>query len=301
MNIKKTIYKYIEEKYMNWCSDYNSLDVRKSCRSKEQARDIFRDNNIPHAEGMIFLNPYSAYKFAKQHWFPLVLKPNVWWFSRWSHFPIITWKEFWTAMFFVKLWWPTTVIEQYLLRKNYRVVTTKWSVDIAMERTPWFVIWNNTSTISELMSEENKRRDEMELSPIIYPLKESWAVKRYLKKHWYSFNSIPKEWEKIYMYHRVSLAPGWVLYTVDVDTITPKNKELFIKIVDLFWANIFWIDVIMEEWIHIDYDKQKTIFLEVNSRPYLKMHTVPRYWEKPDMTNLYTKLDNLEIKDRGTY
>ncbi len=78
------------------------------------------------------------------------------------------------------------------------------------------------------------------------------------------------------MYHRVSLAPGGVLETIDVDTITPKNKALFIKIIDLFEANIFGIDVIMEKGIDVDYDKQKTIFLEVNSRPYLKMHNFPR-------------------------
>jgi hypothetical protein len=39
-------------------------------------------------------------------------------------------------MFFVKFWWPKSVVETYLHGKNYRVVTTKGSVDIAMERTP---------------------------------------------------------------------------------------------------------------------------------------------------------------------
>jgi glutathione synthase/RimK-type ligase-like ATP-grasp enzyme len=33
----------------------------------------------------------------------------------------------------------------------------------------------------------------------------------------------------------------------------------------------------MESGIDIDFDKQKTIFLEVNSRPFLKMHEYPRY------------------------
>jgi hypothetical protein len=45
----------------------------------------------------------------------------------------------------------------------------------------------------------------------------------------------------------VSLAPGGVLETVEISDITEKNKELFINIIDMFDANIFGIDVIMEK------------------------------------------------------
>lgn len=140
MNLKKIIYAFIEKNFLGGCSDYNPLSVRKICRSKFQAREMFKNNDIPHAQGLVFLNPYSAYRFAKEHGFPLVLKPNVGGFSRGSHFPIQNFKEFWVAMFFVKLWWPTSVVETYLLGKNYRVVTTKDSVDIAMQRYPAFVV-----------------------------------------------------------------------------------------------------------------------------------------------------------------
>ncbi len=170
-----------------------------------------------------------------------------------------------------------------------------------MQRTPGYVIWDGKSSIAKLMTAENKIRDEMKLSPIIYPLAQSGPVWRHLKKQWFNFESIPKKWEQIFMYHRVSLAPGGVLETVDINTITAKNKELFIKILDLWGANIFGIDVIMEKWIDVDYDKQKCIFLEVNSRPYLKMHTVPRTWTAPDMKPLYKKLDALEIQGQGLY
>lgn len=66
MKIKQVIYKYIEEKFMNGCSDYNSLSVRRASRSKKQARDMFAANNIPYAKGKIFINPYTAYKFAQK-------------------------------------------------------------------------------------------------------------------------------------------------------------------------------------------------------------------------------------------
>lgn len=299
--INKIVHKYITNKFLDGCSDYNSLKIRRSCRSKKQARDMFINNNIPHAKWLIFTSPYSAYKFTKKHGFPVCIKPNVWWYSRWSHFPINNWKDFWKAAFLVKVWWPSSVVEQYLLWKNYRVVVTKNSVDLAMQRYPAFIIWDWKKDISTLIDEENKIRVEMKLLPIIHKIEKSSAVKSHLKKQWLNLNSIPKKDEKIELYHRVSLAPGWVLENIELDEITHKNKELFIKILDLFNSNIFGIDVIMEKWIDIDYDKQKTIFLEVNSRPYLKMHWYPRYWKVPDLKKMYEKLESMEIWDRDIF
>ncbi len=66
INMKKTIYKFIEKHFLGGCSDYNSLQVRRASRSKQQAREMFAKNDIPYAKGMIFFSPYMAYKFAKK-------------------------------------------------------------------------------------------------------------------------------------------------------------------------------------------------------------------------------------------
>lgn len=302
MKIKKIIYSRIENKFMHWCSDYNSLEVRRASRSKRQARDMFAKNNIPYAKWTIFFSPYKAYKFVKENWFPVCIKPNVWWYSRWSHFPINTWEEFWKACFMVKAWWPTSVIESYLSWKNYRVVVTKiWWIEIAMERYPGFVIWDWKKTISSLIDDENEIRKNMKLPPVIHLIEKNKKIGNFLKKQGLTFDSVLEKDRKVSVFHRLSLAPGGILETVDISTITKKNKEIFLKILNLFDSNIFGIDVIMEKWIDIDFDKQKCIFLEVNSRPYLEMHNFPRYWKAPNMDNIYKNLDKLEVMDRGIY
>jgi hypothetical protein len=136
---------------MDGCSNYNSLEVRRGCRSKKQARDKFAAGDIPHAQGTIFFNPFTAIKFAKEHGFPLVIKPNVSGFSRGSHFPIRNNKELWRAIFLAKLWWPTTVVEQYLQGKNYRVVITKAGVISVLQRYPAFIKGDGINTISALI------------------------------------------------------------------------------------------------------------------------------------------------------
>ncbi|MCP4522629.1 MAG: cyanophycin synthetase [Candidatus Gracilibacteria bacterium] len=301
MKLKKALYSWVEKKYLPGCSDYNSLQVRRSCRSKKQARQMFEKLGVPYAKGLVFVNPWKAYKFVEQHGFPVVLKPNVGGFSRGSHFPIMSYKEFWKAMFFVKWWWPSSVVEQYLLGKNYRVVTTKGSVDIAMQRYPAFVVGDGALSISDLIDKENETRKTMKLAPVIYPIQKSAKIKAHLKKHGHDFQTIPEKDQHIELYHRVSLAPGGVLETVNTDNITEKNKELFLKILDGFGANIFGIDVIMEKGIDVDYDQQKCIFLEVNSRPYLEMHRKPRFGSPVDLGPLHEKLSKIEIAGKGTY
>ena len=56
------IYSYIDRIFLKGCSHYNSLRVRKSSRSKYQARSMFQKHNIPHASGLIFFWPFKQGK-----------------------------------------------------------------------------------------------------------------------------------------------------------------------------------------------------------------------------------------------
>ena len=197
MKIKKAIYAWISKKFMDGCSNYNSLEVRKSCRSKEQARDKFKEGGIPHAQGLIFFNPFAAVKFAQQFGFPLVIKPNVSGFSRGSHFPIRNYKELWKAIFLAKCWWPFTVVEQYLEGKNYRVVVANGEVVSVLQRYAPAVKGNGSSTIRELMKIENAIREEMKLYPVISPLKESAQTSAFLAKQGLNFDSVPEEGQRV--------------------------------------------------------------------------------------------------------
>jgi D-alanine-D-alanine ligase-like ATP-grasp enzyme len=293
--IKKIIYTWISKKFMGGCSSYNSLETRKGCRSKEQARSVFKQGNVPHAQGAIFFNPWVAHKFAQQHGFPLVIKPNVSGFSRGSHFPINNYKELWQAIFLAKLWWPTTVVEQFLLGKNYRVVVIKGQIMSIIERYAPFVTGDGQLSISELIDQENIIRQQMALFPCIYPLNKSATTVNFLKKQRLTLDDVPDKGTIVNLFYRISLAPGGVVRTVDKQSIPAVNNQLFIDVLEMFDANILGIDVIFEQDITKDYHSQKCIFLEVNSRPYLKMHDYPRYGEKEDLSRYFKQLDQLDI------
>lgn len=286
---------------MDGCSNYNSLAVRRSCRSKAQARSKFSEHDIPHASGTIFLNPWSAHKFARTHGFPLCIKPNVSGFSRGSHFPINNYKELWKAALWVKVWWPTSVVEQYLLGRNYRVLATRDDLASVIRRYPPFIDGDGENDIGSLIDIENATREQMQLHPTIYPIRKSQQVISYLARHGKTLDTIPDEGERVYLFNRVALAPGGVVETIDQSSIPAENVELFKKVVDVFGATVLGIDVIFEKGIEVPYTDQRCIFLEVNSRPYMKMHDVPRYGEKEDLSGFYASMDKLVVADSDIF
>ena len=298
---KQLLYRWVDKKFLGGCSSYNSLATRKSCRSKEQARNAFKQIGIPHAKGTIFYGPFKPLGFVKKYGFPVVVKPNVSGFSRGSYFPITTYTQLLKAILQVKIWWPSSVIEQYLEGKNYRIVVVKDEVMSLIRRYPPFVVGDGVSTIGDLIDRENEIRKRMGLYPVIHPIEKNGRIASYLKKKDLRFETIPDENQHITLYNRISLAPGGVVETLDKTSIHPDNLKLFLNILPVFGANILGIDAIFADGIEHSYTAQKVIFLEVNSRPYLKMHDYPRFGEKEDLSRFYTILNGLDIKERDVF
>lgn len=286
---------------MDGCSNYNPLSVRKNSRSKRQAREMFEKHNFPHAKGAVFLSPLKAMQFAKEHGFPVCIKPNVSGYSRGSHFPIRNEKELWRAALMVKIWWPTSIIEQYLEGANYRVLVTPDELVSVIRRYPPFVEGNGVDTIGQLINAENSVRQEMNLQPTIHLIEKSAAVIKHLKKQNLTLNSVPAKNERVHVFNRVALSPGGVVEIIDQSTIPIDNKELFKNVVKSFDANLFGVDVIFEHGIEQSYKDQKTIMLEVNSRPYIKMHHKPRYGEAENLQPFFDRMDAMQIPDTDTF
>ena len=299
--LKARLYRWISQRYMPGCSNYNTLDVRKASRSKQQARAMFARHDFPHARGEIFYSPFAAARFARQHGFPLVIKPNVSGFSRGSHFPIRTMAELWRAALWVKVWWPSSVVEQYLDGANYRVLATRDEIVSVIQRYPPFVDGNGSDTISTLIDTENATRERMGLYPTMHPIEKSQAVTAWLQRHGRSLDTVPADGERVTLFHRVALAPGGIVQTIDLDRLPEVNRRLFLDVVKAFDAALFGIDVIFENGIEHDYRKQKCILLEVNSRPYTRMHSAPRYGRVPELDGFYARMDALHVADTDTF
>ncbi len=299
--LNSLIYAWISNRYMHDCSNYNTLAVRKSCRSKVLCRKHFEKYNFPHAAGMIFVWPWQAHRFARKHGFPVVIKPNVSGYSRGSYFPISSMLELYKAIFWAKAWWPTTIIEKYLLGANYRVLVNRESLISVIQRYPPFVVGNGQHTVAELIDEENRIRASMQPAPTVYPIGKSSKIQMHLRKQGLDLLSIPDEGQHVQLFHRVALATGGIVEIIDQTQIPQVNKKFLTEVVRSFDANVLGIDVIFEHGIEVPHTDQECILVEVNSRPYIKMHHYPRYGKKEDFSQALEQLDALEIPDRDIF
>jgi cyanophycin synthetase len=299
--MKKLIHKIIAKYFLPGCSDYNSVDVRRACRSKVQSREIFERNNLPYAKGDSFFTPMKAFEFANTHGFPLVIKPNVGGFSRGAHFPIKDKAHLLKASIFVKIWWPISIVEEYLLGKNYRVVVTKDGIMSILRRYPPFVTGDGKSNIEELINVENKKRQEMKLYPIVKDIPMSSPIKNYLAKQSLSLTSVLAENEKVYLHNKISLKLGSSVEIIEKDRLSSSNKEKLIKLLNSVNANILGIDVICKDGLEVDFDKQECIFLELNSRPFLAMHDKPRFGKIEDLSSFHDNLEKTKVDNRDIF
>lgn len=296
--MKRFIYQFLSKYFLSECSAYNSLKVRQACRSKKQARQCFKQLNIPYAQGKIFINPLSVFSFIKQYNFPVVIKPNVGGFSRGAYFPIKTKWQLLKASIGVKKWWFSSVIEQYLEGKNYRIVVIKDEIMTIVRRYPPFVIGDGINTIGTLIDAENQLRVTI---PEVKKIPKNHAIKKHLKKQNKTLNSVLQKNERFYLHHKISLKLGSVVENIDKKILSKDNEINLLKILTFFNANILGIDVICEKTLEVDFTQQNCIFLEVNSRPYLKMHDSPRYGKVEDLSYFYNKLNGLLINDKNTF
>jgi D-alanine-D-alanine ligase-like ATP-grasp enzyme len=152
-----------------------------------------------------------------------------------------------------------------------------------------------------LIDRENETREAMDLYPVIHPLAKDANTVRFLKKKGLTLTSVPKNGERLTLHNRISLAAGGVVETIDKNSVHPKNRQLLLRIPGLFQANILGIDAIFANGIEFAHDEQQVIFLEVNSRPYLKMHDFPRYGHKEDLQPYFRKLESLDIGEKDIY
>jgi hypothetical protein len=101
--------------------------------------------------------------------------------------------------------------------------------------------------------------------------------------------------------NRIALAPGGVVETIPRSRVPAINQELFLRIPQHFGANLLGIDVIMEEGVEHPWNRQRCIFLEVNSRPFVAMHHFPRFGKQEDLATAFRRLEALPIDDTDVF
>ena len=171
------------------------------------------------------------------------------------------------------------IIEKFIKGFDYRILVIGHKVIAVAKRVPPFVIGDGNKNIIQLIDLLNSdpRRGDGHESPLTKIIIDE-IVENTLKENGLNKNSIISKNKKVWLRKNANLSSGGT--SEDVTDIVHKSIiDYSEKISEIIGLNTCGIDLICED-ITKDLDSQNGAFLEVNSRPGLKMHISPNIGKK---------------------
>jgi D-alanine-D-alanine ligase-like ATP-grasp enzyme len=162
-------------------------------------------------------NTGTAYTYAKQLGFPVIVKPNSG--SQGSGVALVRNKvEFYSAMRAIFKTDRIAVVQPFVEGNDYRIVVLDNKVISAYQRIPLSVVGDGKNTIKQLLDKKQKHFDQIGRDTQIKF--DDVRIKNKLNRQKLDFNSIPKKDEIIYLLDNANLSTGG-----DSIDVTKKNSS----------------------------------------------------------------------------
>ena len=279
--------------------DLNHIASSDIAKDKDYAKFFMKSRGYPVAEGRTFFkdswaevvksNRKISYgiKYAKKLGFPVIVKPNsqsqgagvcvVWNTKDTRHALIEVFKNDKIAL-----------IERYLPGKDYRIVVLDRDVISAYERIALSVTGDSKSSILKLLENKNKlfvktgRDTRINFKDI--------RIKNKLKRLGYTWVSILKKGEKIYLLDNANLSTGGD--AVDVTrTIHKDFKKIAIELTKNMGLRISGVDIMITKGDITDNPSNcKYYIIEINAAPGLDHYVTTGSKQRKIVEAMYLKI-----------
>ena len=166
------------------------------------------------------------------------------------------------------------LVEQSLRGSDFRLLCVGGEFVAAMECRPPFVIGNGTSTVEELIEQENNSplREDSPISPLA-PIIIDRVLEDYLEEQNLSLKSILEPERLVYLRQVANISSGGV--SVDVTSVIhPDNRQLASQIAQYFRLVCLGIDVITPD-LSQSWQEGNLGIIEINAAPGVLMHLKP--------------------------
>lgn len=176
------------------------------------------------------------------------------------------------------------IIERSIDGKDYRILCVNGRFVAAMERRPAYVTGDGTSTIAELIDQENRSpaRSDTPTSPMGKIIKDD-AMERYLREQGLSQESVVDRDHVVYLRKVANLSAGGS--GIDATrTIHQDNIILAQDIAQHFRLTCLGVDVISAD-LSRSWKEGNFGIIEINAAPGISMHLRPAIGEPVDVTS----------------
>jgi cyanophycin synthetase len=255
-NDKSIVFKHLPKKVK-----LNSV-WSKYIDDKLTSKKILVKNDLPVSRGFAAKNYSSNLEVeAAQLGYPLIAKPRRGSLSQGVIREINNKKELKKVLDNTKC---QMMIEKKYFGEEYRVTLVAGKLVAACLREPAKVVGNGKNTIEKLIEKKNKKRSNQRSSTKkkITKVNKDIDLKR-----------VPRKSEKVFLTDNVNLASGADLIDL-TDRVCSVNRKMFEKVANLFQTDIIGIDYISDD-ISKPFFKANGVIIELNSLPYINMHTNP--------------------------
>jgi D-alanine-D-alanine ligase-like ATP-grasp enzyme len=228
----------------------------------------------------------DGWKYVESLGFPVIIKPNN--LSQWVWVQKIENKwEYYDAATRILEQSSVMIIEKFYTWRDYRVVVFNDEIISAYTRIPLCVVWDGISTISELLDIKQTLFIKTGRDTVIE--KDDPRISIKLSKQWLTYESIPNEWEEIFLLDNANLSTWWE--SIDVtSTIHPDFQKLAIQVTRDMWLKLCGVDF-MTQNIELPLSENKDyIILELNGAPGLDNYLSAWETQRNYVKNLYRKI-----------
>lgn len=242
--------------------------------NKEDTKDFLQSAYIPVPKGKLAREEHEIKEIAEKLGFPLVTKPLNGNQGRNITCGINNYESLLAGFRYAKEISKSVLIEKQIKGNDFRILVIGNKFIAASLRLPAFVVGNGTSTINELIEEENNdpRRGNGHEN-ILTKIKMDPATEVCLHKQGLSVDSIPAEGQNIFLKTTANLSTGGTAEDV-TDFVHPRNKKIAEKVAQLIGLDICGIDIMSPD-LSVPLDQNGGAVIEVNAAPGLRMHQYP--------------------------
>jgi glutathione synthase/RimK-type ligase-like ATP-grasp enzyme len=277
LNKKKYKIDYINKivsfnnKKISYQKHFNTDIATQNAMNKITTSTILSKNNIPvprFIEINLSLSPIEIDKTIKKKGikYPIVMKPIDGTYGRDVMTDIETIDELTdTCNYFLKRKYKSVILEEQISGDCYRIFVFNGNVIDVIKREKPYIIGNGYDTINKLIEERNKEQIKLKL----FETKNISEI--VIKKQGYSLDDILPLNDKIFISNVINMHNGARISRIPLDKIPQKNIDLFIKVNKSIEITCSGLDYLSED-ITIEYDKNNSKILEINSRPDTEIH-----------------------------
>lgn len=208
--------------------------------------------------------------------FPIVIKPLDGNHGKGASININDLKDAQKGLAEAKKYSSGVIVEQYITGSDFRLLVVNGRYVAAAMRTPAMVTGDGTSTIRQLINQENKDpKRGIGHEKSLTRIQIDKHTRSLLKSRNLSTDSVLKKGEKLYLKSTANISTGGTATDV-TDLVDPYNILMAERIAGLVGLDVCGIDVMTTD-IAIPLNETRGAVLEVNAAPGFRMHISPAY------------------------